>query len=198
MIASLLAMLTYSAHYSIVMNFLLLHSRRDRCSALFSDGTSDEILKWGVATPLKLTLGDYLVGGSHGAVRRGSIVNANIYHRYFQHFIKQSSVAQLASASDCYTSGYQEVGSSSLPGGGLSFCSSSIHQSYSCYCGGTFARMSCRIMFLLHVPLAVSVVAFMCSFLGEEILQTQRTYIDCYTLFLQTDSCVCHPFTRMM
>jgi hypothetical protein len=61
MIASLLAMLTYSAHYSIVMNFLLLHSRRDRCSALFSDGTSDEILKWGVATPLKLTLGDYLV-----------------------------------------------------------------------------------------------------------------------------------------
>ena len=110
----------------------------------------------------------------------------------------KSSVAQLASASDCYTSGYQEVGSSSLPGGGLSFCSSSIHQSYSCSCGGTFARMSCRIMFLLHVPLAVSVVAFMCSFLGEEILQTQRTYIDCYTLFLQTDSCVCHPFTRMM
>lgn len=29
----------------------------------------------------------------------------------------KSSVAQLDSASDCYTSGYQEVGSSSLPGG---------------------------------------------------------------------------------
>ena len=35
----------------------------------------------------------------------------------------KSSVAQLASASDCYTSGYQEVGSSSLPGGGcFLFC----------------------------------------------------------------------------
>ena len=33
----------------------------------------------------------------------------------------KSSVAQLASASDCYTSGYQEVGSSSLPGGGFFF-----------------------------------------------------------------------------
>ena len=35
----------------------------------------------------------------------------------------KSSVAQLASASDCYISGYQEVGSSSLPGGGcFLFC----------------------------------------------------------------------------
>lgn len=60
MIASLVGMLTYSAHYGIVVNFPVLQSQRNGCSALFNDGTSDNILKWGVATPLKLTLSDYL------------------------------------------------------------------------------------------------------------------------------------------
>ena len=52
---------------------------------------------------------------------QGPII-AVLYKWYNLLNLNKSSVAQLASASDCYTSGYQEVGSSSLPGGGLFFC----------------------------------------------------------------------------
>jgi hypothetical protein len=109
-------------HYGVVMNFPLLHSHRSGCLVMISDGTTGDILKWGLATPLKLTLySSILLEFGRDATRRASSIRADINDKLVQHFIKQSSVAQLASASDCYTSGYQEVGSSSLPGGGLLF-----------------------------------------------------------------------------
>jgi hypothetical protein len=48
---------TYNAHKFNPLwccyEFSLLHSHRNGCSAMFSNGTSGNILKWGVATPPK-------------------------------------------------------------------------------------------------------------------------------------------------